>query len=213
MSHTPPYAESISGLQALEYNLKDAGSYQSEDMNYVRDAIADLKFAQAQECSFKIASRDARLSLAQEIAATLKKRGYWIPEDVASADLISAVGQALQYTNEVINFLGDHDKLIGDIESVMSMASGDIAGTMNEMYRVSKALHTILDPRIKKASDTQSNLIELRDLVQGAFAVVNAMAQAESGDDFMALKPECEKLNDRYNALPEINTILHTKQG
>lgn len=62
-------------------------------------------------------------------------------------------------------------------------------------------------------STVNSDLEELRDLVQGAFAVVNALAQAEPDDDFMALKPECEKLNARYNALPEINKLLNTKQG
>ena len=212
MSHTKAYSESIAGLQALVYNMKDSGSHCAVDMSFIEDAIADLRFAQRQEEQFKLASQDARRSLAQEIGETLRIRGYWVPEDVMSADLISAVGQALQYTKEVIDFLQDHDKLLSDIESVLSMASGDISGTLSEMTRVSEALHKILDPRIKKASDTRSNLEELRDLVQGAFAVVNAMAQADPGDDFMALKPECEKLNERYNALSEINKLLNTKQ-
>jgi hypothetical protein len=36
-----------------------------------------------------------RLSLAQEIADTLKKRGRWVPKEWAGPDLITAVGRAL----------------------------------------------------------------------------------------------------------------------
>ncbi len=36
-----------------------------------------------------------RLSLAQEIRDTLSSRGYWVPDDWAGADLITAVGMAL----------------------------------------------------------------------------------------------------------------------
>ncbi|MHC4213914.1 MAG: hypothetical protein ACYSWP_11130, partial [Planctomycetota bacterium] len=36
-----------------------------------------------------------RNSLAQEIAETLSSRGYWVPKNTSSSDLIGAVGMAL----------------------------------------------------------------------------------------------------------------------
>ena len=38
---------------------------------------------------------DDRLSLAQEIAATLRQRGHWVPKEWAGPDLITAVAAAL----------------------------------------------------------------------------------------------------------------------
>ena len=38
---------------------------------------------------------DDRISLAQEIAETLKARGYWVPVDFAGPGLILAIGLAL----------------------------------------------------------------------------------------------------------------------
>ena len=43
---------------------------------------------------------------------------------------------------------------------------------------------------------------ELSDMLSRAFAVINALAQANPGDDVLALRPECAVLNARYNALP-----------
>jgi hypothetical protein len=39
---------------------------------------------------------DDGLSLAQEIAGTLKKKGFWVHEDWAGPDLIMAVGLAIE---------------------------------------------------------------------------------------------------------------------
>ncbi len=38
---------------------------------------------------------DRRISLAKEICDGLKKRGYWVPKDVESSDVLCAVFQAI----------------------------------------------------------------------------------------------------------------------
>lgn len=46
---------------------------------------------------------DDRMALAQEIAETLRSRGFYCPKDFAGPDLITAVGQALEYGKPVQN--------------------------------------------------------------------------------------------------------------
>jgi len=100
--------------------------------------------------------------------------------------------------------VGHYNKLFIEANVVKSVKS--------ELKFFGERLHKILDARSKKVTTTD-NMETLRDVVQGAMAIVNAMAQAEAQDDFMALKPECIKLNDLYDKLPEINKLLNTKQG
>jgi hypothetical protein len=69
---------------------------------YIPEAIDDLKDAKERVKEAHVLAQHNRKSLAQEIAATLKKRGYWVPEDESSADLISAVGQALSPSPNII---------------------------------------------------------------------------------------------------------------
>ncbi len=46
-----------------------------------------------------------RISLAQEITATLRLRGYWVPKDWAGPDLINAVSHALNQNEAIIKGL------------------------------------------------------------------------------------------------------------
>lgn len=90
------YEESIKGLENLRTAVKGYNNSVFQLLCPVIDhAIKDLKFAQEQERLLVVAQDDKRRSLAQEIAQTLRVRGYWVPEDVMSADLISTVGQAV----------------------------------------------------------------------------------------------------------------------
>jgi hypothetical protein len=100
------YQESIDMLKALhlrnEASMGDIPvSIRTQIREVVNATMKDLKFAQEQERLLVIAQDDKRRSLAQEIAQTLRVRGYWVPEDVMSADLISAVGQAVSMLKDL----------------------------------------------------------------------------------------------------------------
>ena len=68
------------------------------------------------ELADALTNQDARrMSLAQEIAEALKVRGHWVPKDYASAELINAVGMAL---DELADARGRLEKCLDAIEEI-----------------------------------------------------------------------------------------------
>lgn len=108
------YEESIKGLENLRTAIQGYNNSVFQLLYPVIDhAIKDLKFAQEQERLLVVAQDDKRRSLAQEIAQTLRVRGYWVPEDVMSADLVSAVGQAVSMLKNLAENITCNDIPIG----------------------------------------------------------------------------------------------------
>jgi hypothetical protein len=99
------YEESIKGLQAL-VEVFTTNGWGTSALN---NAIKELRFAQEQARLLVLAQDDKRRSLAQEIAQTLRVRGYWVPDDIMSSDLISAVGQAVSMLKALGEKIADNE--------------------------------------------------------------------------------------------------------
>ena len=131
------YEESIAKINALIVGMPQGKTtFDIFDLHSLATTLravkADLEFAQEQNRLFNIAAQDARKSLAQEIAETLRVRGYWVPEDIISADLISAVGQAVSLLRNLAEKATGNEIPIGTKPNVLVDAIAHVLAEGND---------------------------------------------------------------------------------
>ncbi|MFA5379303.1 MAG: hypothetical protein WC455_26340 [Dehalococcoidia bacterium] len=95
------------------------------------------------ELADALTNQDARrMSLAQEIAEALKVRGHWVPKDYASAELINAVGMAL---DELADARGRLEAVKESLEEMLAWCddSQAVASYDNMIERARQAIKKV----------------------------------------------------------------------